>query len=49
MLHYAKAEFVDDYTRAVLLGLPHQTLMTLIIHKYVTDQLYERDEVRKTV
>ena len=28
-------------------GLPYQTLITSIIHKYVTDQLYDRDEVHR--
>ena len=31
--------------RAAEAGLPYQTLISSIIHKYVTDQLYERDEV----
>jgi predicted DNA binding CopG/RHH family protein len=35
--------------RAVEAGLPYQTLISSIIHKYVTDQLYERNEVRKIV
>jgi hypothetical protein len=35
--------------RAAEAGLPAQTLISSIIHKYVTDQLYERDEVRKIV
>ena len=35
--------------RAAESGLPYHTLISSIIHKYVTDQLYERDEVRKTV
>ena len=35
--------------RAAEAGLPYQTLISSIIHKYVTDQLYERAEVRKIV
>jgi predicted DNA binding CopG/RHH family protein len=35
--------------RAAEAGVPYQTLISSIIHKYVTDQLYERDEVRKIV
>jgi predicted DNA binding CopG/RHH family protein len=35
--------------RAAEAGLPYQTLISSIIHKYVTDQLYERNEVRKIV
>jgi predicted DNA binding CopG/RHH family protein len=35
--------------RAAKAGLPYQTLISSIIHKYVTDQLYERDEVRKII
>lgn len=35
--------------RAAAAGLPYQTLISSIIHKYVTDQLYERNEVRKIV
>lgn len=35
--------------RAAEAGLPYQTLISSIIHKYVTDQLYDRDEVRKII
>jgi predicted DNA binding CopG/RHH family protein len=35
--------------RAAEAGVPYQTLISSIIHKYVTDQLYERDEARKIV
>ena len=35
--------------RAGETGLPYQTLISSIIHKYVTDQFYERNEVRKIV
>jgi hypothetical protein len=43
----ADVEFAKK--RAAESGLPYQTLISSIIHKYVTDQLYERDEVRKIV
>ncbi len=33
--------------RATEEGLPYQTLITSIIHKYVTDRLYDRDEVQR--
>ena len=33
--------------RAEKEGLPYQTLINTIIHKFVTDQLYEKNEVRK--
>ena len=33
--------------RASREGVPYQTLISSIIHKYVTDQLVETDEIRK--
>ncbi len=30
-------------------GIPYQTLINSILHKYITNQLYEKDEVLKTV
>ena len=30
-------------------GVPYQTLITTVLHKYVTDQLYDKDEVLKTL
>jgi predicted DNA binding CopG/RHH family protein len=30
-------------------GLPYQTLITMVIHKYITDQLWEKSEVQKTL
>jgi predicted DNA binding CopG/RHH family protein len=30
-------------------GLPYQTLINRIIHKFVTDQFYDKDEVRKVL
>ena len=30
-------------------GLPYQTLITSVLHKYVTDQLYDRNEMRKAL
>lgn len=33
--------------RAETEGLPYQTLIRRIIHRYVTDQMVDRDEVRK--
>jgi predicted DNA binding CopG/RHH family protein len=33
--------------RAEAEGLPYQTLINHIVHKYVTDQMVDRDEVRK--
>jgi len=35
--------------RAEQEGLPYQTLINMIIHKFVTDQLYDKDEVRKVL
>ena len=35
--------------RAESEGIPYQTLINRVIHKYVTDQLYDRDEVRKVL
>jgi predicted DNA binding CopG/RHH family protein len=33
--------------RAEAEGLPYQTLINHIVHKYVTDQMVDREEVRK--
>ena len=30
-------------------GMPYQTLITVILHKYVTDQIYDKEEVLKTI
>ncbi|MGB2806629.1 MAG: hypothetical protein WBC22_02730 [Sedimentisphaerales bacterium] len=30
-------------------GIPYQTLITMIIHKFVTDQFYNKDELRKVL
>ncbi len=30
-------------------GIPYQTLINSILHKYITNQLYEKDEVLRTV
>ncbi len=30
-------------------GVPYQTLIASVLHKYVTDQLYEERETRKTL
>ncbi len=30
-------------------GLPYQTLINMIIHKYVTGQLYDKEELRKVL
>ncbi len=30
-------------------GMPYQTLINVILHKYVTNQLYDKDEVLKTL
>lgn len=33
--------------RAEAEGLPYQTLINRVVHRYVTDQMVDRDEVRK--
>ena len=33
--------------RAEAEGIPYQTLINQIVHKYVTDQMYDREELRK--
>ena len=33
--------------RAQAEGLPYQTLINMVIHKYVTDQMVDREELRK--
>jgi predicted DNA binding CopG/RHH family protein len=48
-LRLSKEDVELTKKRAAEAGLPYQTLISSIIHKYVTDQLYERDEVRKIV
>jgi hypothetical protein len=30
-------------------GMPYQTLINVVIHKYVTNQMYDKDEVLKTL
>ena len=35
--------------KAELEGLPYQTLITTILHKYITNQLFEREEVLKSI
>lgn len=30
-------------------GIPYQTLITSVLHKYVTNQLYDRDEMLKSI
>ena len=30
-------------------GLPYQTLITTVLHKYINDDLYEKNEVLKTL
>jgi predicted DNA binding CopG/RHH family protein len=30
-------------------GLPYQTLISMVIHKYITDQLWDKNEVQKTL
>lgn len=30
-------------------GLPYQALINSVIHKYVTDQMVDRDELRKVI
>ena len=35
--------------RAQAEGLPYQTLINRIVHKYVTHQMMDREEVRKVI
>ena len=35
--------------RASREGVPYQTLIASVLHKYVTDQLYDEREIRKTL
>jgi predicted DNA binding CopG/RHH family protein len=35
--------------RAETEGLPYQTLINRIVHRYVTDQMVDRDELRKVL
>ena len=30
-------------------GMPYQTLINVILHKYITNQFYDKDEVLKTL
>ena len=30
-------------------GMPYQTLINVLVHKCVTNQMYEKDEVLKTL
>ncbi len=40
-------ELVKKRARAE--GLPYQTLINSVIHKYVTDQMVDREELRKVI
>lgn len=35
--------------KASIEGIPYQTLITTILHKYVTQQLFDKDEMIKTI
>ena len=35
--------------RAAREGIPYQTLITSVLHKYVTDKLVDEHEIRKTI
>jgi predicted DNA binding CopG/RHH family protein len=35
--------------KAMESGLPYQTLITMVVHKYITDQLWDKNEVKKTL
>ena len=35
--------------RAEQEGLPYQTLITTVLHKYITNQLFEKEEVLKSI
>lgn len=35
--------------RAAAEGIPYQTLITSVLHKYVTDQLVEERDIRRTL
>ncbi len=35
--------------RAEKEGLPYQTLITTVLHKYITNQLFERDEIIRSI
>ncbi|MBW1784410.1 MAG: antitoxin [Deltaproteobacteria bacterium] len=30
-------------------GIPYQTLITTVLHKYITNQLFEKSEILKTI
>lgn len=48
-LRIAEADLELVKKRAEDEGIPYQTLINSIVHKYVTYQLYEKDEVRKVL
>jgi len=35
--------------KAIAEGIPYQTLINSVLHKYITNQLYEKEEVLKSV
>jgi predicted DNA binding CopG/RHH family protein len=35
--------------RAKESGLPYQTLISMVVHKYITDQFWDKNEVKKTL
>jgi predicted DNA binding CopG/RHH family protein len=30
-------------------GLPYQTLISMVVHKYITDQFWDKNDVKKTL
>ncbi|EFI33932.1 conserved hypothetical protein [Desulfonatronospira thiodismutans ASO3-1] len=46
-LRISEADLEMIRNQAAAQGLPYQTFINSILHKYVTGQLYDRQEVRK--
>ncbi|WP_210768980.1 hypothetical protein [Ruania alkalisoli] len=42
-LRLSSAELSDIQTRALQEGIPYQTLISSVVHKFVTGRLVERD------
>jgi predicted DNA binding CopG/RHH family protein len=48
-LRFSNYDLEKIKEKALESGLPYQTLITMVIHKYITDQLWDKNEVKKTL
>ena len=48
-IRISERDMVGLKAKAAEEGIPYQTLVTMVLHKYVTNRLYDRDELIKTL